>query len=60
MDNPYDQGFRAGYLGGPKLPPTGKREREIYYTGYRDGCISANRNAVVGRWVQGAVRGRAI
>ena len=58
MDNPYDQGFRAGYLGGPKLPPAGKHEREIYCTGYRDGRISANRNAVVARWVQGAVRGR--
>ena len=60
MDNPYDQGFRAGYLSGPKLPPAGKHEREIYCTGYRDGRISANRNAVVARWVQGAVRGRAI
>ena len=55
MDNPYDNGFRAGYLGGPKLPPAGKHEREIYCTGYRDGRISAKRNAVVARWVSGEV-----
>jgi len=60
MDNPYDNGFRAGYLGRPKLPPSGKHEHKIYCAGYRDGRISASRNAVVARWVQGAVRGRAI
>ena len=60
MDNPYDQGFRAGYLSSPKLPPADKHEREIYCKGYRDGRISARRFAVVARWVQGAVRGRAI
>ena len=57
MDNPYDNGFRAGYLGSPKLPPAGKHEHKLYCTGYRDGRISAKRNAVVARWVQGAVRG---
>jgi len=60
MDNPYDNGFRAGYLGSPKLPPAGKHEHKPYCTGYRDGRISANRNAVVARWVRGAVRGGAI
>jgi len=58
MDNPYDQGFRAGYLGSPKLPPIGKHEREIYNTGYRDGRISARKNAVVASWVFGAAKGR--
>ena len=60
MDNPYDNGFRAGYLGRPKLPPSGKHEQKIYCTGYQDGRISAKKNAVVARWVQGAARGRAI
>ena len=60
MDNPYDNGFRAGYLGRSKLPPAGKHEHKLYCTGYRDGRISARKNAVVARWVQGAARGKAI
>jgi len=60
LENPYQQGFNAGFLGRPKLPPGGKHEREIYLTGYRDGRISARRNAVVARWVFGAAKGRVV
>lgn len=60
MENPYQSGFNAGFLGRPKLPPIGKHEKEIYCTGYREGRISARKNAVVARWVFGAVRNKVV
>jgi len=55
MDNPYDQGFRAGYLGGPKLPPAGKHEREKFTA---KGAVMGVYRQVEMPWLPGGYRVR--
>jgi len=60
MENPYDQGFKSGFLGRKRLPPKGQHERQIYLVGYRDGAKSARQKPVLARWVLSVAESKAI